>query len=149
MAGGGQVKFSNVKKKINSPFTVIDKNSNPPKHYEKNSNPPPHYGKMEVEVNDRKSDKKHEWGKYLHTFPKTERMVYYNKVVKDICETCHRLKPQTYIREQQSFRWDTKVKLRELNKAVNFYHNDANGIPKWENYRVKDMQQESMHIIAH
>ena len=30
----------------------------------------------------------------------------------------------------QSFRWDTKVKLRELNKAVNFYHNDASGIPK-------------------
>ena len=59
-------------------------------------------------------------------------MVYYNKVVKDICETCHRLKPQTYIREQQSFRWDTKVKrLRELNKAVNFYHNDASAIPKY------------------
>ena len=87
---------------------------------------------MEVEVNDRKSDEKHEWEKYLYPFPKTERMVYYNKVVKDICETCHRLKPQTYISEQQSFRWDTKDKLRELNKAVNFYHNDASGIPKYK-----------------
>ena len=87
---------------------------------------------MKVEVNDRKNDKKHEWEKYLYPFPKTERMVYYNKVVKDICETCHRLKPQTYISEQQSFRWDTKVKLRELNKAVNFYHNDASGIPKYK-----------------
>ena len=57
-------------------------------------------------------------------------MIYYNKVVKDICETCHRLKPQTYIREQQSFRRDTKVKLHELNKAVNFYHNNASRIPK-------------------
>ena len=87
---------------------------------------------MEVEVNDRKSDKKHEWEKYLYPFPKTEGMVYYNKVVKDICETCHRLKPQTYIREQQSFRWGTKVKLHELNKAVNFYHNNASGIPKYK-----------------
>ena len=32
--------------------------------------PPPHDGKMEVEVNDRKSDKKHEWEKYLYPFPK-------------------------------------------------------------------------------
>ena len=69
-------------------------------------------------------------GKNIYPFPKTERMVYYNKVVKDICETCHRLKPQTCIREQQSFRWDTKVILHELNKAVNFYHNNASGIPK-------------------
>ena len=30
---------------------------------------------------------KHEWEKYFYPFPKTERMVYYNKVVKDICET--------------------------------------------------------------
>ena len=87
---------------------------------------------MEVEVNDRKSDKNHEWEKYLYPFPKTVKMVYYNKVVKDICETCHRLKPQTYIREQQSFRWNTKVKLHELNKAVNFYQNDASEIPKYK-----------------
>ena len=87
---------------------------------------------MEVEVNDRKSDTKHEWEKYLYPFPKTERMVYYNKVVKDICETCHRLKPQTYIREQQSFRWNTKVKLHEFNKAVNFYQNVASEIPKYK-----------------
>ena len=33
---------------------------------------------------------------------------------------------------QQSFRWDTKVKLHELNKAVNFYHNDASGTPKYK-----------------
>ena len=130
--GGGAGEIFKCQKKINSPFTVIEKYSNPPKHYEKTvTPPPPHDVKMEVEVNDKKSDKKNEWGKYLYPFPKTERMVYYNKVVKDICETCHRLKPQTYIREQQSFRWDTKVKLRELNKAVNFYHNDANGIPKY------------------
>ena len=90
------------KKIFNSPFTVIEKNSNSPQAVrKKNSNSPhsPRDGKMEVEVNDRKSDKKHEWEKYLYPFPKTERMVYYNKVVKDICETCHRLKPQTNIRE--------------------------------------------------
>ena len=100
------------KKNFNSPFTVIEKNSNSPQAVRKKTvtpPPSPRVGKMEVEVNDRKSDKKHEWEKYLYPFPKTERMVYYNKVVKDICETCHRLKPQTYIREQQSFRWDTKL----------------------------------------
>ena len=74
--------------------------------------------------------------KHLYPFPETERMVYYNKVVKEICETCHRLKPQTYIREQQSFRWDTEVKLRELNKAVDFHHNDASGIPKYRKITV-------------
>ena len=62
--GGGQVKFSNAKNILQLP--------------------PPHDVKMEVEVNDRKSDKKHEWEKFLYPFPKTERMVYYNKVVKDI-----------------------------------------------------------------
>ena len=74
---------------FNSPFTVIEKNSNPPPPSSKKKNSkPPRDGKMEVEVNDRKSDKKHEWEKYLYPFPKTERMVYYNKVVKDIiCET--------------------------------------------------------------
>ena len=74
------------KKFCNSPFTVIEKTVIPS-----------HDEKMEIEVNDRKSDKKHEWKKYLYPFPKTEMMVYYNKVVKDICEFCHRLKPQTYI----------------------------------------------------
>lgn len=86
---------------------------------------------MKIEASDKKSNKKNEWEKYLYPFPKTERMVYYNKVVEDICKTCHRLKPQTYIREQQSFRWDTKVKLQKLNKALNFYHNDASGVPKY------------------
>ena len=73
---------------FNSPFTVIETNSNPPPSSKKKNSKPPRDGKMEVEVNDRKSDKKHEWEKYLYPFPKTERMVYYNKVVKDIiCET--------------------------------------------------------------
>ena len=112
--GAGEIfkcqKNSQLSKKIVIPPSSKKKTAIPP--------PLPHDGKMEVEVNDRKSDKKHEWEKYLYPFPKTERMVYYNKVVKDICETCHRLKPQTYIREQQSFRWNTKVKLHELNKAV-------------------------------
>ena len=73
---------------FNSPFTIIEKNSNPPQAVRKKNSKPPRDGKMEVEVNDRKSDKKHEWEKYLYPFPKTERMVYYNKVVKDIiCET--------------------------------------------------------------
>ena len=80
---GGQVKFSNAKKFCNSPLTVIEKNSNPPQAVRKNSTPP-YDGKMEVEVNDRKSDKKHEWEKYLYPFSKTGRMVYYNKVVKYI-----------------------------------------------------------------
>ena len=83
---GGQVKFSNTKKILQLPIHSYRKKTViPPKQEEKNSNPPPpHDGKMEVEVNDRKSDKKDEWGKYLYPFPKTERMVYYNKVEKDI-----------------------------------------------------------------
>ena len=69
----------------NSPLTVIEKKQKSPQAVRKKQQPPPrHDGKMEVEVNDRKSDKKHEWEKYLYPFPKTERMVYYNKVVKDI-----------------------------------------------------------------
>ena len=83
--GGGRSNFQMPKKFCNSPLTVIEKNSNPPQAVRKNSTPPPPYdGKMEVEVNDRKSDKKHEWEKYLYPFIKTGRMVYYNKVVKYI-----------------------------------------------------------------
>lgn len=58
-------------------------------------------------------------------------MLYYNKVAEYICKSCHLLKPQSYIREQQSFRWDTQVKLQKLNKAVSFYYSDASGIPKY------------------
>ena len=92
------MKFSNAKIILQLPIHSYRKNSNPPPPSSKKKTaipPPPHDGKMEVEVNDRKSDKKHEREKYVYPFPKTERMVYYNKVVKDICETCHRLKPQT------------------------------------------------------
>ena len=63
----------------------IKKTSNPPPQAvrKKQQSPsPPYDGQMEVEGNDRKSDKKHEWETYLYPFPKTERMVYCNKVVK-------------------------------------------------------------------
>ena len=84
--GRGQVKFSNTKKILQLPIhSYRKKTSNPPQAgRKKQQTPPPHDGKMEVEVNDRKSDKKDEWEKYLYPFPKTERMVCYNKVEKDI-----------------------------------------------------------------
>ena len=84
--GGGQVKFSNAKNILQLPIHSYKKNSNPLQAVRKKqqSPPPSHDGKMEVKVNDRKSDKKHEREKNLYPFPKTERMVYYNKVVKDM-----------------------------------------------------------------
>ena len=80
------MKFSNAIKILRFPIHSYKKNSNPPQAVRKKQQPPPppHDGIMEVEINDRKSDKKHDWEKYLYPFPKTERMVYYNKVVKDI-----------------------------------------------------------------
>ena len=76
-------------------------------------------------------------GKNISTlFLKQKGWYIIMKVLKDVCETCHRLKPQTYVREQQSFRCDTKVTLRELNKAVHFHHNDASGIPKYRKITV-------------
>ena len=74
-------------KKVSTPHSQLSKKTViPPSSKKKAVTPPPprHDGKMEVEVNDRKSDKKHEWEKYLYPFPQTERMVYYNKVVKDM-----------------------------------------------------------------
>ena len=80
------MKFSNAKKILQLPtYSYRKKTVIPPSSKKKTATPPPRRdGKMEVEVNDRKNDKKHEWENYLYPFPKTERMVYYNKVVKDI-----------------------------------------------------------------
>ena len=100
--GGGAGKIFKCQKNFATPHSQLSKKTvippsskkktaiSPPPHEKTAIPPPPHDGKMEVEVNDIKSDKKYEWEKYLYPFPKTERMVYYNKVVKDICETCHR-----------------------------------------------------------
>ena len=84
--GGGAGEIFKCQNNFATPHSQLSKkNSNPPQAVrKKQQSPPPHDGKMEVEVNDRKSDKKHEWEKYVYPFPKTERMVYYNKVVKDM-----------------------------------------------------------------
>ena len=101
---------------------------------------------MKIEASGTKSRKKSECGKYLYPLPKTERMIYYNKVDKDTCKESHRVRPQTYIRGQQSFRWDTEVKIQKLNKASSFYHNDACGVP---NYRKTTELQKCNKRYAH
>ena len=86
--GGGAGEIFKCQKIFATPHSQLSKKTvipPPPSNKKKTAiPPPPPRREMEVEVNDRKSDKKHEWEKYLFPFPKTERMVYYNKVVKDI-----------------------------------------------------------------
>ena len=86
MAGGSAGEIFKCQKNFATPHSQLSKKTVIPPSSKKKTAipPPPHDGKMEVEVNDRKSDTKHEWEKYLNPFPKTERMVCYNKVVKDI-----------------------------------------------------------------
>ena len=85
--GGGAGEIFKCQKNFATPHSQSSKKTAiPPQALRKKQQPPPHPhdGKTEVETNDRKSDKKHDWEKYLYPFPKTERIVYYNKVVKDI-----------------------------------------------------------------
>ena len=62
------------------------------------------------------------WEKYLYPHPKTDGMKLYNSVVQDIhMSTSGSFKQVSYLREQQSFRWDVHVCLEKLSQKVAFY----------------------------
>lgn len=88
-------------------------------------------GKLCLSTSESVPEKK-PWEKYLYPHPKTERMVFYNKVIEDIhMSTSGHAKHESYLREQQSFRWNVQVQLENLSKKVEFYNNPASSIPAY------------------
>ena len=89
------------------------------------------------------------WDKYLYPYPKTDRMKFYNSVVQDIYKAAKgRPDFTSYLREQQTFRWNTQTEITHLIKTVVYYESSASGVPKYCNVSKGNAKKCEKNVCA-
>ena len=101
-------------------------------------------GNLKVKTSDKTQEKK-PWEKYIYPYPKTERMKFYNSVIEGICSSGS-YKHESYLRDQQSFRWKVHVQLKKVSGMADFYENPASGIPKYCNLNKNNIKKCDRNI---
>lgn len=105
-------------------------------------------GKLRLSTSESVPAKK-PWEKYLYPHPKTERMVFYNRIIEDIhMSTSGHIKHESYLREQQSFRWNVHVRLERLSQKVEFYNNPASGIPAYSKIAKENIKKCNQNVCT-
>ena len=102
-------------------------------------------GNLKYNTSDIKTQEKKPWEKYIYPYPKTERMKFYNSVIEGICSSGSS-KHESYLRDQQSFRWKVLVQLKKVSGMTDFYENPASGIPKYCNLNKNNIKKCDRNI---
>lgn len=102
-------------------------------------------GNLKYNTSDIKTQEKKPWEKYIYPYPKTERMKFYNSVIEGICSSGSS-KHESYLRDQQSFRWKVHVQLKKVSGMTDFYENPASGIPKYCNLNKNNIKKCDRNI---